>query len=164
MRNTTFSYLLAIFGFFGVAGLHRFYLGKPVTAIIYLLTGGLFYIGTIYDLINMDLLVGDANRRSLGPGHVPPALPPHNYYGGYDPSPRPSPDELKDPNLDIELRLLKLARKHGGRVTPALAATELNVSVKQADEQLSKLATVGQAELEVSDDGVVIYDFPSLRV
>src|SRR6185503_3926678 len=38
--------LLTLLGFFGV---HRFYLGKWVTAILYLCTGGLLGIGIIYD-------------------------------------------------------------------------------------------------------------------
>jgi TM2 domain-containing membrane protein YozV len=35
--------------FLGVLGAHRFYMGKWFTGILYLLTGGLFVIGYIYD-------------------------------------------------------------------------------------------------------------------
>ena len=35
--------------FFGIFGVHRFYMGKWFTGILYLLTGGLFLIGYIYD-------------------------------------------------------------------------------------------------------------------
>jgi TM2 domain-containing membrane protein YozV len=35
--------------FLGVFGVHRFYMGKWFTGILYLLTGGLFLIGYIYD-------------------------------------------------------------------------------------------------------------------
>jgi TM2 domain-containing membrane protein YozV len=35
--------------FLGVFGIHRFYMGKIVTGIIYLLTGGLLLIGIVYD-------------------------------------------------------------------------------------------------------------------
>jgi TM2 domain-containing membrane protein YozV len=35
--------------FLGVFGIHRFYMGKWFTGILYLLTGGLFLIGYIYD-------------------------------------------------------------------------------------------------------------------
>jgi TM2 domain-containing membrane protein YozV len=35
--------------FLGVLGVHRFFMGKWFTGILYLLTGGLFLIGYIYD-------------------------------------------------------------------------------------------------------------------
>ena len=35
--------------FLGIFGVHRFYMGKWFTGILYLLTGGLFLIGYIYD-------------------------------------------------------------------------------------------------------------------
>lgn len=37
--------------FIGVFGIHRFYIGKWPTAILYLFTGGLFGIGWLYDCI-----------------------------------------------------------------------------------------------------------------
>ena len=39
--------LLTFLGFFGV---HRFYMGKWLTGLLYLLTGGLFLGGVLYDL------------------------------------------------------------------------------------------------------------------
>jgi len=35
--------------FFGVLGIHRFYMRKWITGILYFLTGGLFLIGYVYD-------------------------------------------------------------------------------------------------------------------
>ena len=35
--------------FFGILGVHRMYMGKWVTGVLYLLTGGFFLIGYIYD-------------------------------------------------------------------------------------------------------------------
>lgn len=50
VKNTFVSYLLWLLGGFGVLGLHRFYLGRWVTGLIWLCTGGLFMIGAIIDL------------------------------------------------------------------------------------------------------------------
>jgi TM2 domain-containing membrane protein YozV len=50
-RAGRYDYNLAwiLLTFLGVFGVHRFYMGKWFTGIIYLLTGGLFLIGYIYD-------------------------------------------------------------------------------------------------------------------
>jgi len=50
-KDTTL--ILAILGVFGVAGIHRFYVGKIGTGILWLLTGGLLYIGTIVDIVKI---------------------------------------------------------------------------------------------------------------
>lgn len=56
--------LLAIF--FGYAGIHRFYVGKIGTGLIWLFTGGLCFFGWIFDVIT--ILTGsfrDKNGMSL---------------------------------------------------------------------------------------------------
>lgn len=47
------SILLAAFGFIGLAGLHRFYLGKPLSGILYLVTGGICGLGTLIDILKI---------------------------------------------------------------------------------------------------------------
>lgn len=49
-KNRFLAILLCVLGLFGLAGLHRLYVGKYVSGILYFLTAGGFYIGTIYDL------------------------------------------------------------------------------------------------------------------
>jgi TM2 domain-containing membrane protein YozV len=46
-KNYNIAWILLTF--LGLLGIHRFYLGKWITGILYLLTGGLFLLGIIYD-------------------------------------------------------------------------------------------------------------------
>jgi TM2 domain-containing membrane protein YozV len=52
-------YLLLGFSIFGVCGLHRFYLRKYGTALLYLFTFGVFGLGTIKDILLMKSLLHD---------------------------------------------------------------------------------------------------------
>ena len=47
--------------FLGVFGIHRFYLGKWGTGILYLVTVGLFGIGLIYDFWTLDSQISELN-------------------------------------------------------------------------------------------------------
>jgi TM2 domain-containing membrane protein YozV len=58
--------LLALVGFIGVAGIHRFVLGQVGMGILYLFTGGLCAIGTIVDLVNIKKLTQEYNMQVAG--------------------------------------------------------------------------------------------------
>jgi TM2 domain-containing membrane protein YozV len=49
--------------FLGLLGIHRFYLGKIVTGIIYLLTGGLCALGVLYDFWTLNSQISELNYR-----------------------------------------------------------------------------------------------------
>ncbi len=59
------TYLLWLAGGFGVLGLHRFYLGRWVTGLIWLGTGGLFLVGAIVDLFLIPEMVRTENLSRL---------------------------------------------------------------------------------------------------
>jgi TM2 domain-containing membrane protein YozV len=52
--------------FLGLFGVHRMYLGKWLTGILYLLTAGLLGIGYIYDYWTLNEQVSLANRLAAG--------------------------------------------------------------------------------------------------
>lgn len=50
----------------GLGGLHRFYLGKPWTGVLWLLTGGLFVVGQVVDIVRICLgCMRDGEGRPL---------------------------------------------------------------------------------------------------
>lgn len=58
--NYTVAWILL--SFLGVFGLHRFYMGKWLTGILYLLTMGCFGLGVFYDLWTLNDQVDELNR------------------------------------------------------------------------------------------------------
>ena len=51
--------------FLGIFGVHRLYLGKWITGIVYFLTGGLLGFGLLYDLWTLNGQVSEMNRRAV---------------------------------------------------------------------------------------------------
>ncbi|AJG19409.1 hypothetical protein RR42_m2014 [Cupriavidus basilensis] len=48
--------------FLGIFGVHRMVIGKWISGLIYLLTGGLFLIGVLYDFWTLNEQVSERNR------------------------------------------------------------------------------------------------------
>jgi len=90
---------LVLCWFFGIFGVHRFYVGKFGTGLLMLLTGGGFGIWWIIDFIV--LLLGrfkDADGRVMGPPQIvydaPPAPP--KQLPSYEPELEPLSQEAED--------------------------------------------------------------------
>jgi len=60
-KDPTTILILALVGFVGFAGIHRFMLNQIGMGILYFLTGGLCFIGTIIDLVNHRKLAFEYN-------------------------------------------------------------------------------------------------------
>ncbi len=82
-KSVLVAYILWFF--FGYFGVHRFYLNRPLSGIIYLLTGGIFGIGFIIDICLIPVMVEDENKAAIrasapteiiishvNPNYVPP--------------------------------------------------------------------------------------------
>ncbi len=62
-RDPTIILLTACVGFLGISGIHRFLLGHIGMGILFLLTAGLCFIGTIVDIVNYKRLAFEYNQR-----------------------------------------------------------------------------------------------------
>jgi len=60
--RTSYTIAWVLLTFFGVFGIHRFYMQKWITGVLYLLTGGLFMIGYLYDYWTLNSQVDEINR------------------------------------------------------------------------------------------------------
>ncbi|MEI6819006.1 MAG: TM2 domain-containing protein [Verrucomicrobiota bacterium] len=60
--NYDYTVAWILLTFLGVFGLHRFYLGKIFTGLIWLFTFGLFGIGWLYDFCTLNGQVDERNR------------------------------------------------------------------------------------------------------
>ncbi|WP_062310295.1 NINE protein [Demequina rhizosphaerae] len=64
-KDTAITYILWFF--LGLFGVHHFYMGKIGRGVLWLLTGGLFFIGWVVDLFTIPSQVRTVNaRRAVG--------------------------------------------------------------------------------------------------
>ncbi len=62
-RDPLLILLLALIGFVGIAGVHRFVIDHIGMGILYFFTAGLCFIGTIVDLVNYKRLAFEYNSK-----------------------------------------------------------------------------------------------------
>lgn len=62
-RDPTMILLMALIGFLGVSGVHRFVIDEIGMGLLYLFTAGICFIGTIVDVINYKSIAFRYNRK-----------------------------------------------------------------------------------------------------
>lgn len=139
---------------FGLAGIHRFYLGKPVTGVIWLLTWGLFGIGQVVDLVRLRDMVEDQNILSEG-----------RRQRALDRAERKAlpPAPARDPVEELRQTLLKAAASRGGSISVTQGVLASGKSFEEVEEALDAMAKKGYADIDNDEkSGVVIYKFGDL--
>ncbi len=66
--DTNYNIAWILLTFLGIFGAHRFYMGKWLSGLVYLLTGGLLLIGVIYDFWTLNDQVSETNSQSAATG------------------------------------------------------------------------------------------------
>jgi len=145
--NVGIAYILWLFSGFGALGFHRFYLGKAGTGVLWLMTGGLAMVGSVYDFFTLPRQVEDANLRVA-------------YREGLLSGMSGMRKVSEAPKESVEKTILRVAHKHRGVVTPGEVALDGDCSLDEAKKALEKLAASGSAEMRVRSSGVVAYVFP----
>lgn len=66
--GTNYNIAWILLTFLGIFGVHRFYMGKWLSGLLYLLTGGVFLIGVIYDFWTLNDQVSEINGQASAAG------------------------------------------------------------------------------------------------
>lgn len=147
---------------FGVCGLHRFYLGRPGTGLLWLFTFGLFGVGQIVDLIRLPRLVAEENtkaaalqalaeKRALTAMHTRALLP-------------PAGQPLSDTAEEFRMKLLKAAAKRGGKLTLAQGVMATGKNFREVEQELDEMVKSGYVTIDNDPTtGIIVYDFGPLE-
>ncbi|HEX7313036.1 MAG TPA: hypothetical protein VF297_03910 [Pyrinomonadaceae bacterium] len=66
------------------------------------------------------------------------------------------------PNFELENMILRLAEAKGCRLTVGMVALHCRVSIEESRAALERMALQGAANVQVEDDGGIVYDFSDL--
>ena len=159
MYSVGIAYLLWLPSLFGLAGLQRFYLGKFGTGFLFLITGGLFGFGTLYDAFTLPRQVREARlheryREALGQGTIHINVEQSGTGGTARRGGRPK---------SVEQIILQSAQQNNGVVTPTDVALAAGVPLEEARRVLEQLSAKGFAEVRVKKSGLLVYVIPDLE-
>lgn len=159
MYSTKTAYLLWLASFFGVSGLHRLYMGKIGTGILFLMTMGLGGLGTIYDGITMPDQIREARLKARMRRALDNRLDEMDELEYTGPR-RTRGDRPASGSQSPEHVILQVAKNNHGIANPAQVALEGNLSTDEAREHLDQLVNKGIGEVRVRKSGTLAYVFP----
>ena len=164
MYNVGIAYLLWLLSGCGALGFHRFYLGKVPSGLLWMLTGGLGMVGSIYDFFTLPNQVREANiRNALLESNMrrPPGVPDWRY--AEDASSRVVTANVKGQGKEnLEHVILKIAKENNGILTVSEVALGAGIPIEEAKKNLETLVSKGFAELRVRKSGSLVYAIPDM--
>ena len=131
-KSKYIAYMLWLLGFVGVCGLHRLYVGKVGSGLLYLFTFGFFGIGQLVDLfLTSDMI--DYWNCSLATSlpHLANQLP------------------------SLQQRILEVCRN--GEVSIGQICLGVSSEVSSVKEELHKLEAEGVLLVSIDRDGIIRY-------
>jgi predicted transcriptional regulator len=156
MYSIGIAYLLWFLSGFGILGLHRFYLGKVPSGILWMGTRGLGLFGSIYDFFTLPSQVREANMRNAI-YHDRAARKQNGWRYVND-----GEAHVVREKETVERIILKLAKENKGILTASEVALAANISIDQAKKDLDALVSKGIAELRVRKTGTLVYTLPEM--
>lgn len=151
--STGLSYGLWCASLAGACGIHRFYMGKIGTGLLYLVTFGLLGIGQLVDLFRMKSLVRNANIRD---GRIPHPRQIGRAAGGTGEARLPAPG-------DLQQQLLQAAVENGGELTVTQGVMATGKGFEEIEQTLIEMSSKGYVDVDnAPGSGVVVYRFPEL--
>ena len=161
MYNTGIAYLLWLFSGCGALGFHRFYLGKIPSGLLWMFTGGLGMIGSIYDFFTLGRQVREANiRQAIIDNSVRQSQSVNNQKSWR--SVNDGESRIIRDKESIERVILRLAKDNKGILTASEVALSANIPIEEAKKDLDVMVSKGYAELRVRQSGSLVYTIPDL--
>jgi len=150
------SYLLCGAGFFGIGGLHRLYNGKIGTGLLWLCTGGLFYIGQVVDLLIIPNMVDEYEQKLRLKAGVSSAGIPINE--------RLFISQVYQPNgKPLIVKLIEAAEANGGSLTVTQGVKATGASLVEVETMLKEMLQSNHVRIGNNPiSGVVTYYFDEL--
>ena len=150
------SYLLCGAGFFGIGGLHRLYNGKIGTGLLWLCTGGLFYIGQVVDLVIIPNMVDEYEQKLRLKAGVSSAGIPINE--------RIFISQVHQPNgKPLIVQLIEAAEANGGSLTVTQGVKATGASLVEVETMLKEMLQSNHVRIGNNPiSGVVTYYFDEL--
>lgn len=158
------SFLLWLACLFGVCGIHRFYLGRPGSGILYLLTFGLFGVGQLVDLFLLPGMVDEANTKTA----AFQALAEKRMLSGFQPAPLALPPmrglvEADSPEK-LRIKLVQAAAQYGGKLSVTQGVMATGKSFEDIERALDDMVRSGYVDVTNDENtGVVVYNFGQLQ-
>lgn len=175
MNNVGTSYILWALGFFGPAGIHRLYNRKYFTGFLWLITGGLFFVGQFIDVFFIPRMVNEHNawvmfRRTFQPQYSRSAVdsafttePIDTTAAATAANPSSQPADASNGRDRLMMKLLRAAEARDGHLSVTQGVMDTGHSFSDVESTLRDMVKTGYIAAHNDPiSGVLVFDFIEL--